>query len=270
MNAPTVSLVMTTFNAARFVRASLRAALAQTYRAYEVVVIDDGSTDDTAEICASIQDPRLRFYRVNRVGRCRALNMAVDLARGVYIANNDADDLSLPDRLSYVMRFAERHEDLAMLGTAAVPVREFAEDIPELQRTQEPTAAKPGSARWPSKLLLYRRNLFNHSTIVYPKRTWRLMGGYDEGLGMCEDYDFYLRALQFGRAALLPQATVMWLTESGGYFRQKSTAEYLKTLAAIKKRAFRLLGLPVWMRPYHPLWVQAYRASAFAARIRTL
>lgn len=257
---PMVSIVMTAYNAERFIKASVAAALAQDYPNFELVVVDDGSTDRTAAICESIDDPRLRFYRAARIGRCRALNKAVEMARGEYIANNDADDLSFADRLSYVMNFVSSHTDLALVGTPAVPTPIFVEHVP-VEYT--PLARSSGEVAenvvWPSRTTMYRRNLFNHSTVVYPKAVWRLMGGYDEDLDVCEDYDFYLRAMQFGRAAILPKPMVLWLTNSGGHFRKKSMEEYLSAMNLIKKRAYHLLNLPVWMRPYHGIWAQVYK-----------
>ncbi|ALA61146.1 glycosyltransferase family 2 protein [Nitrospira moscoviensis] len=261
-DAPMVSIIMTTYNAERFIKASVLAALAQDYPNFEVVVVDDGSTDRTAAICEEIHDPRLRVHRAERIGRSRALNKAVELARGEYIANNDADDLSFTYRLSYVMKFARLQADVAFIGTPAVPTQTFVDHIAaESVPPEESSEDTQGNVVWPSRITVFRRNLFNHSTLVYPKTVWRLMGGYDEGLDMCEDYDFYLRAMQFGRAAILPKPTVVWLTESGGYFRKKSMADYLKTMNLIKRRAYRLLNLPLWMRPYHALWTQVYKAG---------
>lgn len=260
-DAPMVSIIITTYNAERFIKASVLAALAQDYPNFEVVVVDDGSTDRTAAICEEIGDPRLRVYRAARIGRSRALNKAVELARGEYIANNDADDLSFAYRLSYMMNFARSQADIAFVGTPAVPTLTFVGHIPA--DSVPPARSAEGiqeNVVWPSRITVYRRNLFNHSTLLYPKTVWRLMGGYDEGLDMCEDYDFYLRAMQFGRAAILPRPTVLWLTESGGYFRKKSMTDYLKTMTLIKRRAYRLLSLPVWMRPYHAIWTQVYKA----------
>ncbi len=254
---PMVSIVITAYNAERFIKATVVAALAQDYPNFELVVVDDGSTDRTAAICESIDDPRLRFYRAARIGRSRALNKAVELARGEYIANNDADDLSFAYRLRYVMNFVSSHADLALVGTPAVPTPIFVEHVPPeyipLARSSRDVAE---NVAWPSRITMYRRNVFNHSTVVYPKTVWRLMGGYDEGLDVCEDYDFYLRAMQFGRAAILPEPTVLWLTKSGGYFRKKSMGDYFRTMNLIKRRAYHLLNLPVWMRPYHAIWAQ--------------
>lgn len=259
--SPLVSIVFTTYNAARFIETSLSAALAQDYPHFEVVVADDGSTDETEQICRAIHDPRLRFLKLGRVGRCRALNQAVSAAKGKYIANNDADDISFPHRLTYVVNFLETHGDVAYVGTGVVCAETFS-PVPPESAPSEPDRLS-NEVKWPGRADLYRRNLFNHSTLVYPKSTWQAIGGYDETLGLSEDYDFYLRAIQRGRAALLPEKTVLWCANSNGYFRQKGIVEYLKVMSKIKMRAHQLLGLPSWLLMYHYLWSFYYCANRF-------
>jgi glycosyltransferase involved in cell wall biosynthesis len=255
---PAVSIVVTAYNAERYIGACVQAALAQTFRDLEVVVLDDGSTDTTAQICASITDPRVRFLSRPRIGRCRALNEAVAAARGAYIAINDADDLSLPQRVEYTLAFLHSHPQLAYVGTGFLATDAF----------QELSATAPaelvgseGVIEWPSRAAVYRRNLFNNSTLMYPKTTWQRIGGYDEQLTNSEDYDFYLRALQCGPAALLPGKTVLWYTNPDGFFKHKSKREHLRAIGVIKRRAHRLLGLPAWLQGYHLLWLAAFELT---------
>src|SRR5208283_6090399 len=100
---PKVSIVFTTYNDERYIGASVSAALAQDYSNFEVVVVDDGSTDSTEGVFKGISDTRLRYMKRDRMGRSAALNEAIAQAEGDFIAINDADDLSFPFRLSYVM-----------------------------------------------------------------------------------------------------------------------------------------------------------------------
>jgi glycosyltransferase involved in cell wall biosynthesis len=259
---PFVSIVFTTYNSADFIRTSLSAALTQNYPNFEVIVADDGSTDETEQICREIEDSRLRILKLGRVGRSKALNAAVKAAGGRYIANNDADDVSLPYRLAYAVDFLETHGDVAYITTDVVRAEVFSNVVPpELCRLQ--ASALVNGATWHSRANIYRRNLFNHSTLVYPKSTWQAIGGYDETLDVSEDYDFYLRALQCGRAGLLPGKTVIWCSNSNGYFRQKGMIEYLRVMLKIKRRAHRLLQLPSWLLLYHYLWTFYYCLQRF-------
>lgn len=264
---PKVSIIFTLFNAERFIQASMNAALQQDYPNYEVVVLDDGSTDRTGGICLSVKDPRLKYFKRERIGRQRALNEAISLAQGEYIAINDADDLSFPYRLSYCINFIKNHDGIAFIATDYAKTERFMENIPSalLTYSVDSTAKE---AVWPSRVTVYRRTLFVNSTLIFPKTVWKMTGGYDETLSLNEDYDFQLRSLQFGKVAILPQKTILWYTNPDGFFKKKSEEDYLKTLAVIKKRAFRLLNLPFWIKPYHPLWVQIYKTIGFFKKAR--
>lgn len=251
--APLVSVVITAYNAERFIGACIRAALSQTYPNFEVIVVNDGSTDNTPQICRSVTDPRFRYLTWGRIGRQKALNAGIDAAKGEYIAINDADDLSLPYRLEYSMNFAGKHPELAFLGTAYLNTDIFRDRLPEEMVT---TAVVPlqNQIWWLSPTTVYRRNVFVNSTLFYPRSTWQRIGGYDEQLTNNEDYDFQMRALRCGPAVLLSSPTVLWYTNPDSFFKQKSRREYLQTLRIIRRRAHRLLGLPWWLRWYQPLW----------------
>jgi glycosyltransferase involved in cell wall biosynthesis len=265
--APQTSIVVTAYNAERYVGACVRAALAQTFRDIEVLVLDDGSTDRTAEICAAIDDPRLRYMRRPRLGRVHALNEAVAAARAPFIAINDADDLSLPHRVQYTLDALRSCPDVAFVGTGYIPTEVFCESIAAA------TPAATGSESpiiWPSRAQVYRRNLFVNSTIMYPKTTWQRIGGYDESLTNSEDYDFQLRALQVGAAMLLPGRTVLWYTNPHGYFKQKRRREHHQVVGAIRRRAHRILGLSTWLKLYHPAWIVAQHCPQLVAVVKRL
>ena len=260
---PKVAIVITVYNGERFIGACVKAALAQTYPHFEVVIVDDGSTDSTESICRSINDSRVRYIYMGRIGRQKALNEGIALTDGEFIAINDADDLSFPERLFYTMRLFRAHPQTALVGTGFSTTTEFLGAIPEslLDGWLPENYVK---VSWPSRATLYRRNLFTHSTVMFPKRTWERIGGYDERLMLSglEDYDFYLRAMQFGPAAMLPGRTVLWYTNPDGFFKQKQHQENLRALRFIKCRAHRLLGLPAWLRLYQPIWEVGFHLTS--------
>ncbi len=114
---PAISVVMTTFNAERFIAASVGSILRQDHPSFELVVYDDGSTDGTVGYLEGITDSRLRLVGVGRVGRSAALNAAVRASRGDLVAVNDADDLSLPYRLTLTHSVLARNLDAVLVGT---------------------------------------------------------------------------------------------------------------------------------------------------------
>jgi glycosyltransferase involved in cell wall biosynthesis len=260
---PSVSIIMTTFNAEAFVRASISAALSQTFDDYEIVIVDDGSTDSTVDICRSFVDSRLLLIEEERLGRSRALNRAISAARGRYIAINDADDLSFPTRLETTMRFLETHPDIAIFYTPYTSTPVFLEHIPEnvLVAAGE-VAAKPF---WYDSTDLYRNNPINHSTVIFPKSVWSAVGGYDERIPICVDYDFYMRAIGYGKVAMLSQSTVLSYSDPRSFFKKKSAITYLTTLRIIRNRARSQLSLPTWVRIYD--WMPYYLAVSSAVRL---
>ncbi len=123
---PMVSVVLPTYNRGDvFLKRALNSILAQTYRDFEVIVIDDGSTDQTPEILDFYQkiDPRIRVIRhETNQGLIAGLNEGLDFARGKYIARMDDDDISLPDRFEKQVDFLEKHPEITVLGSFISPI----------------------------------------------------------------------------------------------------------------------------------------------------
>jgi len=118
---PAVTVLMGVYNGELFVRDAIDSILAQSYRDFELLVVDDGSTDTTPAILASYDDSRLRVLRnEENIGLTRSLNRGLRAARGGLIARQDADDLSLPNRLARQVTFLESHPDVVLLGTQFV------------------------------------------------------------------------------------------------------------------------------------------------------
>ena len=260
---PAVSVIIATYNAGPLLAHALDALAAQSLppQSIEIIVVDDGSTDGTELKCGAIEDPRVHYVNKGRIGRQRALNAGIAFTNAEFIAINDADDLSLPHRLRYSMELFRNNEQAALVGTGFSTTTEFVESIPEAVLAGS-LSEDHAPVYWPSRITLYRRNVFTHSTVMFPKRTWERIGGYDESLTLSEDYDFYLRAMQCGPVALLPGRTVHWYTNPNGVFKQRSHQENLEVLRFIKRRAHGLLRLPGWLRLYQPLWEMGFHVTS--------
>lgn len=118
MTAPSVSVVMPAYNAEKYLREAIDSILAQTYTDFELIIINDGSTDATKEIIQSYTDPRI-VYIENEVnsGICVTLNKGLDAARGKYIARMDSDDIALPNRLETQVRYMDSNPGLGASGS---------------------------------------------------------------------------------------------------------------------------------------------------------
>src|ERR1700680_300023 len=120
MNSPKVSVVMSVFNGQTFLSEAIESILGQTFRDFEFLIIDDGSTDRTAEILSTIaqSDGRIQIVSRSNKGRAISLNVGINLAAGKYIGRMDADDVALPRRLEQQVTFMEQHPGVVLLGGA--------------------------------------------------------------------------------------------------------------------------------------------------------
>jgi len=121
MIAPEISVVLPVYNGASTLTHAIRSILGQTYGNYEILVLDDGSTDASLDIARKFSDPRLRIFSDGtNHGLAFRLNQGVDLARGHYIARMDQDDICFPERLARQHEFLEKHPEIDLLGCRTV------------------------------------------------------------------------------------------------------------------------------------------------------
>ena len=115
---PTVSVVLPAYNAECFLREAIDSILNQTFRDFELIVINDGSNDRTEDIILSYDDTRIRYVKnETNLKLIKTLNKGIDLARGEYIARMDADDISMPERLEKEVAYLEAHPDVAVVSS---------------------------------------------------------------------------------------------------------------------------------------------------------
>src|SRR3989338_8180496 len=170
---PKVSFVMTCYNAERFVGETVKSLLEQSWRDWECIAIDDGSTDRTAEIVASFDDPRIRLIRPGRVGRGQALNIGLREALGEFIAIQDADDLSHPQRLEVQLRLFSENSDLSVLGTGQQLI-----DVSKSFRPHANGHSDHGRLRRIGHSLFFL-NPISHTSLMFRRDVIQQVPGYD-------------------------------------------------------------------------------------------
>lgn len=255
-----LSVVMTTFDAERYVMSSSCSVLGQVHPSFELVIHDDGSTDSTVELLRRLDDPRVRLTGSRRIGRAAALNSAIRASRGGIVAINDADDISLPFRLAVLEACFERNPDAVLVGTATLNSLTFPPAASLLRNVSEPCEGLP--AREVDHVQLYRRNPFVHSTVAFRRSAWTRIGGYDERLPMCVDYDLFLRLAGIGRVLMVEWPTVVHYVHPDSYFKRRGAREYLRVLRRIRTQARAELSIPVWARVFDVVpYLQATRAA---------
>jgi len=118
-----VTVLMPVFNGGKYLKKAIDSILNQTYKNFEFLIIDDGSTDNSIKIIKMYKDPRLRLVRNKKnIGLIKTLNKGLSLAKGKYIARMDCDDVSLPKRLEEQIKFMDQNPDIGVCGTASKPI----------------------------------------------------------------------------------------------------------------------------------------------------
>lgn len=193
-----VTVLMPVHDGERYVGEAIESVLGQRWSDFEFVIVDDGSTDRTAEVIASYRDPRIRVLTNDtRLGIPRSLNRGLDAASSPLIARQDADDRSRPDRLGEQLAFMNAHPEVALLG-AQVRVVDARGRLSRPPGWQRPA----GCAAIRFQLLF--DNAFLHSTVMFRRGA----GRYDESLPSPEDYDLWSRIAARRPVANLPRALV--------------------------------------------------------------
>ena len=207
---PSVSVIIPTYNRAALVRRAAASALAQTYGAYEVVVVDDGSTDATLEALGPFLS-RIKFLRApeNR-GVSATRNLGITAARGEWLAFLDSDDLWLPDKLARQMAYLAAHPETLWCQTEEIWVRRGV-------RVNPPRSCRKEGGRIFLRSL--ERCLVSPSAAILHRRLLEEHGGFDETLPVAEDYDLWLRLAWRYPVGLLPEPLVI---KRGGHPDQLS------------------------------------------------
>lgn len=214
---PQVSVLMAVHNGAPFLQRTLDSILQQSLRDLELIVIDDGSTDESASMLAACPDPRLVVLRQPNAGQWVSLNRAFELSRGEFIALNDADDLSFPNRLAWQVRFLGEHPEIAAVGAQAVVVDESGRPI---ALTRLP--ANPLALRWQ---ILFDAP-FVHSATMVRRPVWTATSGYrtDDFVGPVADYELASRIARDAAIANARLPLVAYREHRGGITKRKAEA----------------------------------------------
>jgi glycosyltransferase involved in cell wall biosynthesis len=223
MKSPSVSAVVTVYNAEQCIGEALGAILSQTHSPDEVIVVDDGSTDGTALELARFGGEVTVLRQDNR-GHAPALNRGMGAARGEYLAKCDADDIWDPDKLARQLEAVQAHPEID-IAFSAIQVFGEMDEVRGLH-----TAGDRSVGVLDSRLFartLYRENILCPSTTLIRSRLYERLGPFAEHLA-AEDYDYWMRALRAGAVFYYdPARLVRYRTHS-----QQLTSDALRTLRA--------------------------------------
>lgn len=197
---PRVTVFIPAFNREDYICTAINSMLAQEYTDFEILVVDDGSTDRTAERVAAYADPRVRLsVSQSNQGIPASRNRGLELARGEYIALLDSDDYSYPERLGTQVAFLDQNPDIVQVGSGCTLMDENGQLLKRVRRHP----LKPDDI---DAHLLFHCSLINRTIMARtePLREF----GYDTAFPRCQDYDLHVRLAEHYRMANLPQLLV--------------------------------------------------------------
>jgi len=230
-----VSVVMPAYNSAAFVKPAIESVLAQTYSRFELLVINDGSSDETAAIAAAYQerDFRVQIHSLPHGGIAACRNHGLQLARGAFIAWLDADDLAHPHRLALQVAALQSNPDLVILGSAFQTIDE--QDTPgAIHRMPEQDTA----IRWHCLF----HSPFAQSSVICRIEALRTNGlSYDLSMPPVEDYELWSRLLQHGRGYNLSQPLLQYRTHSAQASRQ-AQPQVWELASQVSQKNLNVLG----------------------------
>lgn len=197
-NKPLISVLLPVYNGAAYLQEAIQSILNQTLTDFELIIINDGSKDNSGLIIEKFQDSRIRYYSQSNIGLSATLNRAIDLANGMYLARQDQDDFSLPERFEKQVEFLENHKKCAMVGCRA---QIWVEGKVSRHKFRHP------SDNLSLKFKLLFNNPFVHSSMMIRKDIFSKIGMYstDRDRQPPEDYELWSRVARKFEIGNIPE-----------------------------------------------------------------
>lgn len=182
---PDISVLMSVYNGGRWIRDSIDSVLSQSEEDFKFIIINDGSTDNTALILESYSDKRLVIVNQENMGLTKSLNRGLSIAKGEFIARIDADDICIPNRFYEQKKFLLENPEVVLVGSNAILIDENDNDI---GRAEYPTSHDSLLKR-----LKKFKPVFPHSSIFFRRNIILSEGGYNPYFSRSQDNELYLR-----------------------------------------------------------------------------
>jgi len=227
-----VSIILPTYNGALRIEGAIKSVQNQTYRNWELLIIDDGSYDSTEDIVRNfgLTDARIKYSKNEQnLGIQKTLNKGIAQSQGEYIARIDDDDIwAMEDKLEQQVRFFEENKQYILVGTGVIVVDE---NKKELFRYFVPETDKEIRGK------LLGKNCFVHSSVLFRKDMFEKFGGYDESTETrhLEDYDLWLKLGTVGKFHNLPIFGVTFTLREGSLSSVNKIEQFKKSLSFIQR-----------------------------------
>ncbi|HGD3313803.1 TPA: glycosyltransferase family 2 protein [Enterobacter hormaechei] len=220
-----VSVVIPVYNCETTIKKTIDSVLAQDNLDFEVIIVDDGSTDRSAEIITKYEDARIRYFYQENSGISSALNYGISQSNAEFIARIDGDDVALPNRLKVQYEILKRNIRVCLVGTAVDYINSQGVIIGRTFPYIFPFSA--------SNILL-QQNLYAHPSVMFRKDIFLKAGGYPNELsGICEDYYLWTRMIKFGKMINLSESLTQYRISEGQITDWVPSKEYYRLIRKI-------------------------------------
>lgn len=222
---PKISVLMPTYNHARFVEQAIRSVLDQSFGDFEFLIIDDGSVDGTADVVRRIQDSRISFTALERnAGACTVVNTLLQRMTGDYYCILNSDDMYLPGKLQTQFSFMESHPEYAATFSTVRVIDEHGRPVENSRVAQAFKVV--GGTRHEFLNRLFHANFLCHPSVMLRTSVLRKAGRFDERLRQLPDHDLWIRVAQHGNIHIAAEPMLMFRDHGGNTSRKTPTSAF--------------------------------------------
>ena len=249
---PQISIIVPAYNASGTIGTTLNSVLDQTFQDFEIIVIDDESTDDTKMIIAGLKDPRIQCHTFTNSGPAKSRNRGLRIARGEYTAFLDADDVWRPSKLKNQFDKLSKNQDAAFVYGWA--------DFVDIDNRFIFPDSRPIFAGDVYKQLLIQNFIISGSNSLFRTRVLAELGGFNEGLLAVEDWELHTRIASRYQVMNIPEVVV--------HYRQSPNS--LSNQFDVMENAFEEANRTIYsLAPVHLSYLKNYSAASFYLYLAT-
>lgn len=225
---PLISIVLASYNHVRFIQQAVKSVLSQTFDDFELLVLDDGSTDGTSKVVEKIHDKRINLVKLKPNRRFHPRNIGIKMAKGKYIAFQNSDDVWLPNKLKQQVEFMEKNKQTSVCFTRLEMVDEKGKTIKNSWAHQNLAGENKNNDAW---LRLFFTSGFNFgiaSALVRKEKITKL-GGFNESMVQMADYDLWVRLAGLGQIHIINEPLTKMRIVKGVNFSRPIKTVYLRS-----------------------------------------
>lgn len=227
LHNPLISVLLSMYNDEQYIKKSVLSIIHQSYQNWELILIDDGSQDNTYNIVKQMKDSRIRIYRQKNQGLTRSLNIAASYAKGSFLARQDADDVSLPDRFERQIGLFQENPAYIIVGSDLA----FIDENDEIIETRTCARNKYQAIQTLGRLSVP----LGHGSLMIRKSAFEQINGYDESYPVSQDFDLLLRLSQLdGEMGSVPKILYQWRVHPKSVTSKKWWVQLMQVLKVHK------------------------------------